>query len=279
MTDAVHERHGRWRLGDLLREYPNLRIVPSIGNELVLAGKLAFHVSGPDGLAIADEYSVEVLVPPNFPRSLALVRETDGRIPKRHHKLEDDFLCLGTPTEQRLVLARCPTLPHFVSRLVVPYLYGYSYYAEHGTLPYGEEQHGDQGIRDQLGRLFHAPAISGVEEFLRLTSLKKRSANKLLCPCQSGRRLGRCHNRVVNRHRKNLGTKWFREEYVSVCALLGKRRSSSRSRQSKPPTLRETLESTNNSVPSPHPSLEKLGEVASVIGRTIGGSAERPALS
>lgn len=241
MRESARERHERWRLADLLRQYPLLRIAPSANDDLVLEGRLAFYVAGPDGEAIADEYRIEVEVPPDFPRTLALVRETGRRIPPKHHKLEGDYLCLGTPTEQRLVLASSPTLPYFVSQLVVPYLFGYSYFLQHGELPFGEEDHGDQGIRNHLGRLFHAPAVVGVEEFLQLTSLKKRSANKRPCPCRSGRRLGRCHNRVVNRLRRRLGTGWCRDEYGSVCALLGKSRGGRRPREVKSPTLREAL--------------------------------------
>ena len=242
VADLVQERHTRWRLAELLRQYPMLRIVPSESDELILKGTLPFHVVGPDGRVIADQYDVEISVPPDFPRMLALARETAERIPPNYHKLEGDYLCLGTPTEQRLVLSSSPTLSFFVSQLLIPYLYGHSYYVQYGSMPFGEYAHGDQGIRDSLGYLFHAPAVVGVEEFLRLASLKKRSANKLPCPCQSGRRLGRCHNRVVNRLRLRLRRSWFREEYTAVCALLAKRHRSRRPREVKPPTVREQLD-------------------------------------
>lgn len=269
MSESVDDRHKRWQLAELLRQYPALRITPLGSEDLVLAGRLPFHVTGPEGRAIADEYMVEILVPPDFPRSLALARETGERIPLKHHKLVEDFLCLGTPTEQRLVLSSSPTLPCFVSQLVVPYLYGYSYSVLYGVMPFGEEDHGDQGIRDHLGRLYHAPAIVGVEDFLRLTSLKKRSANKLLCPCQSGLRLGRCHNRVVNRLRLRLGTRWFRDEHVAVCSLLGKRSNSKRPREVKPPTLREALNRAANPADSSHSTLEWISATASATARTI----------
>jgi hypothetical protein len=273
MIEAALSRHDRWRLSALLRQYPTLRIEPSRGDELVLAGKMPFHATGPDGITISDVYSVELSIPSTFPRSLALVRETEGRIPLRYHKLEGNYLCLGTPTEQRLVLATSPTLPFFVSRLLVPYLYGYSYFERYGSMPFGEEDHGDQGIRDHLGRLFHAPATEGVEEFLRLASLKKRSANKFLCPCGSGQRLGRCHNRCVNRLRRSLGTGWFRAEYLSVCAVLDKPRRPTRPRATKPPTLRETLERTSLGSPQ---SMDRLSQVTAELAQTISGSIGRP---
>ena len=125
--------------------------------------------------------------------------------------------------------------------LVLPYLYGYSYYERHGVMIFGEQEHGDQGIRDQLGQLYQAPPIEGVEEYLRLTGLHKRVANKRPCPCRSGRRLGRCHNRVVNALRSRLGRHWFRDEYENVCSVLGKPGSRKRRVAAKPPTVRELL--------------------------------------
>ena len=48
-----------------------------------------------------------------------------------------------------------------------------------------------------------------VGEFVRLTAMRKRHANKQACPCGSGRRLGRCHHRRINTLREQLGRRWF----------------------------------------------------------------------
>jgi hypothetical protein len=40
--------------------------------------------------------------------------------------------------------------------------------------------------------------------------MKKRQANKLPCPCNSGRRVGQCHHLEINRLRNKLGRSWFR---------------------------------------------------------------------
>ena len=58
------------------------------------------------------------------------------------------------------------------------------------------------------------------EEFLCLTGMKKRVANKHPCPCGSGRRLGRCHCRRVNHLRRTIGRTWFQAEYQRVASLL-----------------------------------------------------------
>jgi SEC-C motif len=58
-------------------------------------------------------------------------------------------------------------------------------------------------------------------EMVPLTTLKKRVANKHLCPCGSNRRLGKCHNLTVNRLRKQLGRSWFRKEYRWLTENVG----------------------------------------------------------
>jgi hypothetical protein len=220
MSDRLRQRHERLRVDALLERHDGLRIVPSRSRDLVIAGPLHFRVRGPDHEEIEDEYEVELRVPPGFPSALPTARELGGRIPGTHHKLVGDLLCLGAPTEMRWKLGLTPTLPAFVDGFVIPYLYGYSFFVKYGRMPFGELAHGDEGIRGCLAEMFGARRIDRAEEFLRLASMKKRDANKQLCPCCSGIRLGKCHNRPVNCLRKRLGRGWFRNEYTRVLQSL-----------------------------------------------------------
>jgi hypothetical protein len=220
MRDSIHQRYEEWELGALLAKYPDLRVHASGGNDLVLAGSVAFRVAAPNGVIIEDAYSVELSIPPGFPSTNPRAYECDARIPYDYHKLEGNYLCLGAPTALRMTLTLSPTLLTFLEVLVIPYLAGYSYFALHGETLYGELDHGSAGIRQYLGELFHSKTTEWCEEFVRLASLKKRNANKLPCPCLSGRRLGKCHNRIVNALRKRLGRKWFQQEYRQILRLL-----------------------------------------------------------
>ena len=76
--------------------------------------------------------------------------------------------------------------------------------------PFGDLAHGAEGIREDLRLLFGVDRESAVLPFVRLVAMRKRHANKRVCPCGSGRRLGRCHNRSVNQLRDRLGRYWFR---------------------------------------------------------------------
>jgi hypothetical protein len=198
-----------WRLDELLLRQPRLRIVPADA-DVVLAGTLEINAQILGRAGITDNYQVELRIPQNFPRRIPLVFETGGRIPRAYHHLQNGSLCLGSETRLRLLLAEGLSLVGFVERCVVPYLYRFSYLKTHGEAPFGDLEHGPEGIREDLRLLFGVDAISAVLPFVRLVGMEKRHANKKACPCGSGRRLGRCHNRLANRLRNRLGRYWFR---------------------------------------------------------------------
>ncbi len=218
MANGIQQRLERWRLGELLRQHPGLRPAPSARADLRLVGTLAFAAEAPGKQRIEDAYAVELSVPPGFPDDLPSVRETGGRIPPHFHRLTDGALCLGAPTRQRLLLLDAPTLPAFVERVVIPYLYGYSFHEKHGGMPFGELAHGLAGIRQDFAALFGVESEAAGEEFVRLAGMKKRAANKYPCPCGSGHRLGRCHHRRVNFFRDQLGRWWFRAQHSWLSA-------------------------------------------------------------
>lgn len=220
MSNSCLERYETWQLEDVLSRYDGLRIVPSGDDRLCLAGNLRFRVLGPGNDLVDDTYRVEIVVPAGFPDDFPDVRETGERVPKDFHKLREGYLCVGAPTEIRLELRRSPSLLHFIERFVIPYLYGWSYFERHGKMPFGELAHGADGLRQHLAVMFGARDANRPEEFLRLASMKKRSANKMPCPCGSGRRLGRCHNRNVNQRRKEIGRAWFLCEYQRMLRLM-----------------------------------------------------------
>jgi len=220
MGRSPHHWFEQLELTKLLSEHPGLRIVPSEIDGVTVAGQISFEGPGEDGELLADTYNIETWVLPSFPASAPLVRETDNRIPGDFHKLEGNFLCLGAPMALRLRLKKDPNLPTFFTYFVVPYLFGYSFFCKYGKMPFGELAHGAAGIEQYFCELFAAEDAKQALEFLRLAGMKKGEANKQPCPCGSGKRLGRCHNRRLNQLRRRFGRSTFREEYEW---LLGRR--------------------------------------------------------
>lgn len=213
MLSSTQAKFERWKLDELLLAFPGLSLRPVVNGEVRLTGTLSFNAVANGLERIEDAYDVEIIVPSGFPRVLPFVNESAGRIPADFHKNDDGSLCLGSPVRQHLALAKSSTLLGFVKSCVIPYLYGYSYLVKHGSLPFGELDHGMKGIRSDFAELFGVKDQKVVEQMVYLAGTKKRDANKHPCPCGSGRRLGKCHNRRVNNLRKQLGRTWFREQY------------------------------------------------------------------
>jgi hypothetical protein len=213
MREPARERFRRWGLEALLAAHPGLRPQPVVNGELLLRGEIAFDAESPGYNRIADVFEIELSVPEGFPVALPSVRDMTGRVPKSFHTHPGSgTLCLGSPTRQRLALVGNSTLLAFVTKCVIPYLYGFVHNERYGSLPFGELDHGNAGLRSDFAVLFGAPRAAAVE-LVRLASLKRRIANKFPCPCESGKRLGRCHHKRVNRLRRELGRAWFKAEY------------------------------------------------------------------
>lgn len=115
-----------------------------------------------------------------------------------------------------LALGKDGTILDYIDLLVVPYLYGYSYFEKHGDLPFGELEHGKAGLLKEYAKLFGVTSEKAVPGLIQMASMKKRVANKYPCPCGSGKRLGKCHNRQVNAVRDELGRLWFVDEVQKI---------------------------------------------------------------
>jgi hypothetical protein len=208
-SESLQNRLARWRVDELLGKYPGLRLLNTRNGGIEMAGTLSFTATMPGLATIQDDYEVQLKVPEAFPKAIPTVLERGGRIPVGFHKLTDGGLCLGSPTRLLLALRQHPSLPGFVETCLIPYLYARSYFERHATMPFGELDHGLNGIRQDLALLFNTTRTDRVAQFARLTAMKKRHANKQPCPCGSGKRLGRCHHIRVNKLREQLGRGWF----------------------------------------------------------------------
>lgn len=185
-------------ISEVLARFENLRLLPSKDGGVFLGGVIDFNASAHGCKAVTDSYEISIRVPDAYPSQLPIVHETGGRIPSDFHKLKENALCLGSPFRLWLLSRRNPSLLSFIERVVVPYLYGYSLHEAGEALPFGELRHGTPGLVDDLGEMLGTSDSKSAAAYLRAVTGKKRIANKRLCPCGSGIRLGRCHNRKVN---------------------------------------------------------------------------------
>ncbi len=223
MGRAPRHRFDYWGLGEVLETYPGLAIRPRDDRALILAGELRFRAKFEAHEAIADVYKIGMRVPDEFPRKAPTVRERGGRIPSDYHTNLDGTLCLGSSIGVRLALHDQPTLPGFIKNCLLPFLYARSYYERHGRMPFGALAHGGEGLFHDYMNRFRVNTPEACLGMLTLLSMKRQIANKEPCPCGSGRRVGQCHNRILNPLRSQLGRRWCRREYAALASKVSQR--------------------------------------------------------
>lgn len=133
---------------------------------------------------------------------LPRARETEGRIERTYPHINDDgTLCLAIPVEQRRIFLEQPSLVGFVNRLVIPYLYGYCYWKQHGQHPFDEQQHGWEGIVQYYMDTLHlADELTALAFVCFLFQHGYRGHHD--CPCGTGLKVRNCHGPALrNLHR------------------------------------------------------------------------------
>ena len=180
---------------ELVQTFPNLRLCEDRPGQWVIRGELSFSASFQDGI-ITDTFSVMIVLPDNYPNSPPVAQETGGRISPDFHQYPDRTLCLGIPIEVKQRFRKEPTLMAFVERLLIPYLYSYSYFEKYGKLPFGEFAHGGKGIREYYQYLFKTNDIYIVLELLKIM-VDGSYRGHHLCPCNSGEILRKCHGPLI----------------------------------------------------------------------------------
>ncbi len=214
MGDAMNRALSQLRLDEALGAHPGLRIVPTPDVDRVcLRGELRFDAELAGVGKIHDAYPISMDIPYRFPKLLPAVRELSGRVPRDYHTNPDGTLCLGAPVRLHLALVAEATPLSFINGCVVPFLAGYSYLVQTGKELSPGLAHGDEGLLDDYKVLFGIRSAQACVRMMALLGLRKRVANKHVCPCGSGRRVGRCHHQVLNTLRAHLGRSWWQREH------------------------------------------------------------------
>ena len=203
-------------LDRLFDRFPELSIRPSTSSDLVIAGTIDFQAEHESYGTLAESFEIELHVPQKFPRVLPTALETKGRIPSTFHHNGSRELCLGSLLKLQLIVGRNPTVLGFVEGCVIPYLVNFSVFDRTGKLPFGELEHGAPGLLADYRSILHANSNECCLLLLDLLRTKKRVSNKKPCPCGSGRRSGRCHNRYLNPLRRKMS----RSQFATVLADL-----------------------------------------------------------
>lgn len=204
-------------LREFLLDYPAMSLLPITDSTVAVLGKFPFLARAKDRPEISDSYRVRIVVPKGFPCDIPIVTELGNRIPRNgdFHVNPDGSLCLGSPLRLLLKVSNAPTLLGFASQCLIPYLYAISHKLKFGgPLPFSELKHGRLGEFEDYMELFSLKRPEQVQRAIRLLGMKKQRANKAPCPCDCGRRVGKCSfNKELHKMRKLASRSWFREHW------------------------------------------------------------------
>lgn len=181
----------RRQFDELAAGCPGLALSQDAAGAWTVAGALLFRATFQD-TTIEDTFAIKLQLPHDYPAAAPVARETGGRIPKEFHTNPDGTLCLGTPFEVRMKFEKEHRLLPFVDNLVIPYLFSFRFWKDHGRMPFGEFSHGGKGILENYQELLHVQDRSVVFGLLRLLG-EGSYRGHLACPCESGSKLRDCH--------------------------------------------------------------------------------------
>lgn len=188
---AVIQKH----FTELAEQYPELALSGSNYDTWVVQGMVEFSATY-EGVSIRDKFQLEFTILKDYPNVPPIAKETGGRIPKEFHKNPDGSLCLGAPLEVRMKFTKNPSLLVFVIEQVIPFLYSYCYFEQHGKMPFGELSHGGKGILEYYTQLFNVSLDMIAIELLKILAENNYKGHHE-CPCRSGKRIRDCHGEVL----------------------------------------------------------------------------------
>lgn len=217
--EGVLSKELQYQIRELNDVHKGLISIVENGTETVISGPLSFEACVDELETIIDTFDIEITIPNNFPEKLPQVREIGRRIDIDYDHINSDrSLCLAVPIEERRVFLEQPSLLGFVNRLVIPYLYGYCYWKKYGHYPFGEAEHGEEGIlRHYMDTLELTDEVTVLAVISFLYEHGYRGHHD--CPCGSGKKVRACHGPALLSLHKTHSIQTLMTEFVAIFHL------------------------------------------------------------
>lgn len=191
---------------EFLASNPLMRLNPiNQDGSLVVNGRVRMNHVHQGYPVIGCWVTLRVTIPSGYPKQLPVFEETGGLIPRDgdYHVNPDGTICLGSNFRLHMALSIDSCINRFYQLFFVPYAYAALLKLQHNVnFIFGELSHGVKGELEDFCELFNVANSDSVFACLKALSQKKRIANKHVCPCGCGNRLGACKfNCVINQYR------------------------------------------------------------------------------
>lgn len=185
---------------ELEKNYPDLNVFSDDDVIQLRGGFPVIH----EGIEL-DRFQIQIIIPPDFPRSIAIVKELEGRVPSKNpdwHAYASGTLCVIVP-EEWLINAQSDSLIAFLDGPLRNYFIAHAL-AEAGIKrPMGERSHGVQGLWEAYGEMVGTTEPLTIQRYLKCLSIAQARGH-LDCPCGSGKRLRKCHMPDIMKLKKTI---------------------------------------------------------------------------
>jgi len=175
------------------QNYPDLRFRIA-GEQVLVEGEFPLIVEG----KVRDRYQVEITLAKDHSKSLPVVREPGGRIPRSpdRHMNADGTACVLLADERWKSWPVGAPLLQFLSGPLHDYFVCQSVVEAGDPWPMPQLPHGAAGVR-----LYYREILGTEDEGVMVGYLSCLAAAQLKghwdCPCRSGKRLRDCHLKAV----------------------------------------------------------------------------------
>jgi hypothetical protein len=175
---------------DLRARYPGLHLFIEPDGSAAVRG--TFPVLSGEGREL-DRYRVTIELPPDYPRSLPIVREVGGRIPWKpdFHVNADGVACVLLPDDRWRCFPVGAPFVQFLDGPVHDFFLGQSLIALGEAWPFGQWSHGAKGVREYYQWLLHTDDSTTIVRYLEVLA-KPDLKGHWECPCGSGEKIRRC---------------------------------------------------------------------------------------
>lgn len=226
-------------IAELLQAYTGFKREAGQQGKAILAGPYALDASY-NGVRLAEDFDLQLVVPGDYPASLPEVRETSGIIdPGYEHLYLNGNFCLGVRGELLLAQLENPSLVALLDGPVRSYLYSYLFRKRYGYYPFGDRAHGTLGILRYYGELFGETDFPTIVKLLRVVCFDDYRGH-LPCPCGSGLIVRKCHGETILKLKKSGAKEAFSSDLMAIASELNDLRQSAEKRER---ALRQTLKS------------------------------------
>jgi hypothetical protein len=177
-----------------------------------------------DGGVVLDRYQVEIRFPRDYPKTVPVVEEIGGRIPRitDRHISADGTACLLVPEEW--LLAGDQSFRAFLDGPVKNFFLGQLLVEAGKPWPFGERSHGYDGLIESYMELL---GITDRTRVIAYFDCLRRKALKghFDCPCGSNKRLRNCHRAQLQALAKSIPPHIAQQAYdrLTKSAPQGKR--------------------------------------------------------